>query len=148
MTIVCLSVFVWCFCLGSVIFIVCLSVFVWRHYLTSEGSVMASLPYIWGERHLYCVSQCFCLASLHYIWGERHLYCVSQCFCLASLPYIWGERHLYMFYIQINPLGAEIFSYKPWRTEDFVQFKIIINVLVSSFWFIWIPMLWVYGHYI
>ena len=27
------------------------------------------------------------------------------------------------------------------------QFEIIINVSVSSFWFIWIPMLWVYGHY-
>ena len=29
----------------------------------------------------------------------------------------------------------------------FFQFEIIINVLVISFWFIWIPMLWVYGHY-
>ena len=28
----------------------------------------------------------------------------------------------------------------------FFQFEIIINVLVSSFWFIWIPMLWVYDH--
>ena len=27
------------------------------------------------------------------------------------------------------------------------QFEIIINVLFSSFRFIWIPMLWVYGHY-
>ena len=29
----------------------------------------------------------------------------------------------------------------------FFQIKIIINVLVSSFWFIWIPMLWVYENY-
>ena len=29
----------------------------------------------------------------------------------------------------------------------FFQFEIIITVLVSSFRFIWIPMLWVYGHY-
>ena len=29
----------------------------------------------------------------------------------------------------------------------FFQFGIIINVLVSSFRFIWISMLWVYGHY-
>ena len=29
----------------------------------------------------------------------------------------------------------------------FFQFEIIINVLVSSFCFIWIPVLWVYGHY-
>ena len=35
------------------------------------------------------------------------------------------------------------------KTKAF-QFEIIINtdnVLVSSFRFIWIPMLWVYGHY-
>ena len=30
----------------------------------------------------------------------------------------------------------------------FILFEIIIKVLVSSFWFIWIPLLWVYGHYI
>ena len=28
-----------------------------------------------------------------------------------------------------------------------IQFEIIINVSVCSFWFIWIRMLWVYGHY-
>ena len=30
------------------------------------------------------------------------------------------------------------------ETKGFFQFKINPNVLVSSFWFIWIPMLWVY----
>ena len=29
----------------------------------------------------------------------------------------------------------------------FFYFEIVIDVLVSSFWFIWIPMLWVYGHH-
>ena len=29
--------------------------------------------------------------------------------------------------------------------KGFVQFEIVINVLVSSFWFIWIPVSWVYG---
>ena len=34
------------------------------------------------------------------------------------------------------------------ETQWFFQFEIIINVLVISFFcFIWIPMLWVYGHY-
>ena len=33
------------------------------------------------------------------------------------------------------------------ETKGFFQFEIIINVLVSSFWFILIPMFWVYGHY-
>ena len=30
---------------------------------------------------------------------------------------------------------------------EIMGFEIILNVLVSSFRFIWIPMLWVYGHY-
>ena len=33
------------------------------------------------------------------------------------------------------------------ETKGFFQFGIIINVLVGSFRFIWIPMLWVYTHY-
>ena len=33
-------------------------------------------------------------------------------------------------------------------TKGFCQFEIIINVLVCSFRFSGIPMLWVYGHYI
>ena len=41
-----------------------------------------------------------------------------------------------------KPYSAEIFLYKP---QDQIFFSIIINVSVSSFRFIWIPMLWVYG---
>ena len=41
----------------------------------------------------------------------------------------------------INPHNAKMFSY------HFFLFVVIINVHVSSFRFIWIPMLWVYGHY-
>ena len=45
----------------------------------------------------------------------------------------------------INSYNAELFLYKPWRC--FFHFEIIINVLVTSFWLIGIPMLWVYDHY-
>ena len=48
----------------------------------------------------------------------------------------------------INPWNAKIYLYKSWKPKGCVQFKIIINVLVSSFRFIWIPMLRVYGHYV
>ena len=41
----------------------------------------------------------------------------------------------------INLYNAEIFLYKPWRPKGYCQFGIIINVLVSCFRFIWIPML-------
>ena len=46
-----------------------------------------------------------------------------------------------------KPYNSVIFLYKPWRPKDFFQFEIIINVLVSSFCFIWIPMVRVYDHY-
>ena len=49
--------------------------------------------------------------------------------------------------IALNPCysyNAHIFLCKRWKPKGFFQFEIII---VSSFCFIWIPMLWVYGHY-
>ena len=46
-----------------------------------------------------------------------------------------------------NPYNAEILLYIPWRPKGFFQFEIIINVLVGSYYFIWIAVLWVYGHY-
>ena len=46
----------------------------------------------------------------------------------------------------LQPLKRWIDLWKPWRPKDFFKFEIIINVLVSSFWFIWIPVVWVYGH--
>ena len=33
------------------------------------------------------------------------------------------------------------------ETKGFFQLEIILNVIASSFWFIWIPMLWVYDDY-
>ena len=46
-----------------------------------------------------------------------------------------------------NPYNAKIFLFKPWRLKIFFKFEIIMNVLVTSFQFIWTPMLWVYDHY-
>ena len=37
--------------------------------------------------------------------------------------------------------------YKTWRPKGLFHFEIAINILVSSFRFISIPTLWVYGHY-
>ena len=47
----------------------------------------------------------------------------------------------------VNPTSAEICLYKPRDKVCFFQFEIIINVLVDSFRFILIPMLWVYCQY-
>ena len=46
--------------------------------------------------------------------------------------------------LHINPSSAELFLFKPWEPKVFFQFEIIINILISSFWFIWIPMLYFY----
>ena len=46
-----------------------------------------------------------------------------------------------------KPYNAELFVYKPWGQKSYFQFEIIINVLVISFRFIWIPVLCVYSHY-
>ena len=44
-------------------------------------------------------------------------------------------------------LKALYFFMKTLETKGFISIYIIITVLVSSFRFIWIPMLWVYDHY-
>ena len=48
-----------------------------------------------------------------------------------------------------NPVNLEAlkYFYTTKRPKGFFQFEIIINVLVSSFRVIWIPMLWVYCQY-
>ena len=46
----------------------------------------------------------------------------------------------------INPPRAEYFCLNH-RDQRVFQFENIINVLVGSIRFIWIPLLWVYGHY-
>ena len=46
-----------------------------------------------------------------------------------------------IYHVVVNLYNTECFLYKPWRLKVFIQFEIIINVLFSFFWFIWIPML-------
>ena len=45
------------------------------------------------------------------------------------------------------PYNAEIILYITMETKGVFQFETTRNVLVSSFCFIWIPMLWVWGYY-
>ena len=45
-----------------------------------------------------------------------------------------------------KPLKRWNISVQTIATKGFYQFEISKNVLVSSFRFVWIPMLWVYGH--
>ena len=42
---------------------------------------------------------------------------------------------------------CNFFQWKPWRLKGYFQFKINLNVLVSSFWFTWMLILWFYGNY-
>ena len=65
----------------------------------------------------------------------------------------WSHIHSFLSpfghpQLLINSYNAEIFLHKPWRPKGFsILFEIVINVLVRSFRFIWIPMLWVYDDY-
>ena len=52
--------------------------------------------------------------------------------------------YLYMTFTLTAP---KYFCINHGNQRFFIQFEIIINVLVSSFRFIWIPMLWVYSHF-
>ena len=47
-----------------------------------------------------------------------------------------------------NPYNLERLFIKPWEPWVFSIFSIIIPILVSCIRLIWIPMLWVYDHYI
>ena len=49
---------------------------------------------------------------------------------------------VYIWWWELNPWRADFFI----KTKGFFLFEIIIKVLVRFFWFIWIPMLWVYCH--
>ena len=46
-----------------------------------------------------------------------------------------------------NPHNAELFLFKLCRLKGYYQFEITITVIVSCFWFIWIPTLWVLGNH-
>ena len=48
-------------------------------------------------------------------------------------------------YVYINTYNAELFLYITMEAKGFFQFKIIINVLVSSFHYIRIPGTYVIG---
>ena len=52
-------------------------------------------------------------------------------------------------YIWLYPLTIKALTYfcKKHEEKGLFQLEFIINILVSFFWFIWIPMLWIYGHY-
>ena len=57
--------------------------------------------------------------------------------------YLCVKRKIYYTF---NPYSAGLILYKSWRPKGFNHIEIIINVLVISFLFIWIPMLWVYRY--
>ena len=62
---------------------------------------------------------------------------------------VGNRMNTYLHFALQSPLtlkALNIFLYKPWIPKGLIQFEIIRKVLVSSFWFIWIPMLWGYGH--
>ena len=83
----------------------------------------------------------FVLLAENLVTPENHLHTqVLVSFALRCYP-------VYSSHLRINPYNPELFVFKPWRLKGYFKFEIAINVLVSSFCLIWIPMLWVYGQY-
>ena len=75
--------------------------------------------------------------------------CHAGAWRFVHLSGIFGVEYLFTFknmWVGLNLESADIPFYKPLNPKCFFQFKIIINVLVSPFWFIWITMLWVYDN--
>ena len=74
-------------------------------------------------------------------------WCLDTHFIPNNSDFVWLIKTTIVVIsrIRVNPSGAEIFLNKQWRSKVFFQFDILINILVSFFRSIWIPMLWVYG---
>ena len=76
--------------------------------------------------------------------------CLRSTRCAISSGEVWIVYYNFMIYIftmlllvHFNPSSVKILSDNPWGPKGLFQFEIIRNILVSSFWFIWIPMSWV-----
>ena len=111
--------------------------FVRRDYIYSKDF---SVFYIFF--HVYAIywpifsRLCNLLQSFCVFYGFfKFIFSISQIEVLSSM----------MFFIDNNPKSAEKCFYKP--REERLQFEIIVHVLVSSFRFIWMPMLWIYSQY-
>ena len=88
------------------------------------------------------------LAALNFEEVDKHLWtilCESQRQVhVSTLQGIHGPMLDQRGKLWHNYCNDEIFLYKP---KGFFQFEIILDVLVTSFRFIWIIRLWVYGHF-
>ena len=62
-----------------------------------------------------------------------------------AIWYLQPRKH-HTFTDWVKYQNVEIFLHKSCKSK-FFQFEIIINVFVSSFRFIWIPILWFYDYY-
>ena len=56
-----------------------------------------------------------------------------------------ARRPDWLTWVVTLPFKALKYFVQTMKTKGFFEFEIIINVLVNSFWFIWIPVLWVCG---
>ena len=86
---------------------------------------------------------CLWVYQYHELDDSVWIVCGRQIYCTYDLSKQERFAHRLRCWPNINLYNTELILYKPWRSKGLFQFEIIINVLVSSFRFIWIPMLWV-----
>ena len=101
-------------------------------------------PCIWLKQ----VSRCASLTHNIYFWGTLPLKLIlerwSCCACGWAYSTTYAQRiatiHLHLLLQYQRLLGIN-------HGVQMFLFDLNLNVLVSSFRFIWIPMLWVYGYF-
>ena len=85
------------------------------------------------------------------VWGRARYLSVTEAPHNTDFHTWMGKKHFCFFQTAetgnrtpnsgVKGSGANHYP----RVPALFVFEIIINILVCSFWFIWIPMLWVYG---
>ena len=106
-------------------------------------------PTIVISTKLLCPNMACVYREREWGWPERHLCVENETERLPQLILLinYSKVHLVWTHSGLAALTLKAVTYeiKPKRSRMFSQFEIIVNVLVSSFWFIWILMLCVYG---
>ena len=65
----------------------------------------------------------------------------------SSFGQLWAGKKSILDNLALWGLTGKALKHFLYKQRGHFQFEIIINILVRSFRFIWIPLLWVYGQY-
>ena len=129
---------------------------------TMYGRIISCVTWSCKKIQTLFIFSAICDNTAHVQWircspkGSHLIHWTSAVFSHMALkwtPFAYHHQGMFCFSMQmlrmhmVSPYNARLCVFKPWRRKLFFQFEISINDLVSSFRSIWIPMLWICGHY-